>query len=105
MAIENEDLLREIIEIKADLKNHIQVEEPVLLEARALIVAHGSYELIGPRVAFINAWMRREEQRDALRRAIIEKTTIAAVWAIVLYVAYAIGHDIMDTLRGISGYK
>ena len=56
----NEDLMREIVEIKTDLRNHIATEEPVLLEARGLIQAHGSSELVMPRVLFINAWMKRE---------------------------------------------
>ena len=96
----NDDLMREMRAMREDLQEHIETEEPVLMEARALIAAHGASALVAPRVQFINAWMEREADRKALRRAIIEKTTVAAIWAVLIYLAVMVREDLLVVIRG-----
>ena len=101
----NEDLMRELVEMRTELRLHIQVEEPVLVQARALLEVHGSDELVRKRIAFINSWMEREQDYKQLRRAIIEKSLIVAILAIATFVIGAIGLEVREIVRGWIVHK
>lgn len=111
MAVSNEDLLKEILMTRSllastttTLEAHIEQEAPVLNAAQRIVDVHGEdHDVIRARIAFVNAWMireaKREAARDKLREAIIEKGTIMALVALVMYLASAIGHDMKDILK------
>ena len=98
----NEDLMHAIQEIHKKLDKHIEDEEPVLDSAKILIATHGTDEMIRSRINFVNEWMERERDRKALRRAIIEKTFTGAIWALLIYLAIVIRHDLLDIVRGVK---
>ena len=95
----NEDLLVAITRIETTLDNHIATEEPVLIAAKHLSDIHGENpEETRARIYFINQWMKREakreEARDALRRAIIEKGLVLALVAIATYLFGLMADDL-----------
>jgi hypothetical protein len=96
----NTDLLREITAMRAELQEHIATETPLLTNAVVALDALGNIEVIRVRVAFINMLIERENDRKVLRKAIIEKTVVGAVWAVLIYTVFAIGHDIRDIVKG-----
>jgi len=94
------DLKDEIIGLRAEFRAHIDAETVLFAKFENMIGAHGATELIPVRVAYITQLMLREVERDknrnALRRAIIEKTVAGVIWAILVYLAFAVGHDLKD---------
>lgn len=94
-----EDLMREITAMRTEFRDHAAVAVPVLERASVLLATHGDDELVRKRIAFINSWMEREADYKLLRRAVIEKTIIAALWAILVFMAIAIGSEIRDIVR------
>lgn len=95
----HEDLMMVVQGIASKLDTHINRETPVIEAARRLLDEHGEPDETRARIMFVNEWMERAKDRRALRKAIIEKTTIGAIWAILVYVAYAVGHDMKDILK------
>lgn len=98
----NADLLDKLVRIDERLNSHIEIEEPMLMQAKTLLDAHGDAELSRTRIAFINAWMERERQRSALRQAIIEKTTVAALWAVIVYLAFLVKEDLTQLVQNLA---
>lgn len=102
----NEDLLyilqnidNRMSTIDNRLEEHIKDEQPVLHSAQHLIDQHGDRDEVTARIQFINGWMEREKDRKALRKAIIEKTLVGAIWALLLYLAIAVRHDLVDWIQ------
>lgn len=92
----NEDLLREIIETRTLLTEHIRSEEPVLAEAKILLDTHGNSELVRKRIDFINVMIEREQDRKALRQAIITKTTVLVLLAVLAFVIGAVWLEVKE---------
>lgn len=79
------------------------VEEPILLKAKELLDIHGDSADMRARIAFVEAWMEREKDYAKLRRAIIEKTIVGAVWAVTIYLLVLIQQDLVAIVRGWTG--
>ena len=95
-----DELHDQVVGMRAELKQHIDDESSLFAKIEEMIGAHGDMELIPVRIQFINQWMQREAERAAdrraLRKAIIEKTLSGLLWALLLYLLYAVGHDVKD---------
>lgn len=107
MARTNEELYEELGAIKTMLQIHINTEEPVINAAQKMLDVHGEdHEVIRARIAFVNQWMKREakreEARDALRKAIIEKGTILALLALVTYLFGLVSEDVRQMFAGAA---
>lgn len=84
------------------LTDHIETETPVLDAARVLLDAHGGPEDSRARITFVNAWMRREAQREQLRQKVLGS---ALIWALIIalgFVGYAIRDAIVHYLNGVK---
>jgi len=95
----NEDIYTKLGAIEAALHQHIEDETPILIGAKELLEHHGDRREVQARISFINSWMKREAQRDALKAKIIES---ASIWAIILilgFVFYAIKDTFLDIVR------
>jgi len=97
--VTNEDLLREVTEMRVELRLHIENEAPYLEKIKDLIAAHGDAKLVLARITFINLLAEREEQRKALRRAVIEKVTVVAIVALIGYVAAVLADDFREIVK------
>lgn len=95
----HDDLMEVANAIRADLRAHISEEKPILDEAKVMLATHGNPELVRARIEFINEWMEIAKERKALRRAVIEKSVVGIMWAVLVYLAFVIGHDIRDVIR------
>ena len=97
----NEDLMREIVEVKITLQNHIIEEKPLLASARSLIETHGDNPIVTrARIQFVNEWMVAAQDRKRLRRAIIEKSLVMAIWACIVFIAVSIQHELLTIIKG-----
>ena len=101
-----EAIYREVLEMRAELSAHIRVfSDHVEGEASAMaayqewMLMAGPREAIRARLQFVEAWMEREKDRKALRRAVIEKSTIVALCAVLAYVGQLAWNDIQDVFR------
>ena len=89
----NEDEFRawkEIKEVRVILEKHIEDESPWLNVVHEL----GTAERVRAQVQFVEMLIEREKDRVKLRRAVIEKSTIGALWAVLIFVAVAIFNEI-----------
>jgi len=84
----------EIRSLRAEFTAHVDEERPILLVAKQL----GTAEQVKARVTFIDSWIEREKDYAKLRKAIIEKTVVGAIWAVILFVAVSLGHEIKNIL-------
>ena len=92
-------VLKEIQALREMMLERI-VEENILLEKiRMLFEIHGTNELIRVRVEFVNILMAREVDRIRLRKAIIEKSLLGAVFAILAFVAVSVQHELVAYFR------
>lgn len=92
-------LVREIAVLSGKLDAHLENERLVLEKAQVVVTTHGAPELITSLINFVNMLMEREADRKALRKAIIEKTIIGAIWALAIYVGLAVIHELRDVVR------
>jgi len=95
-----DEILRQISEMRGELHAHLSTEKVILAKAELVASAHGDADLIATRIAFINLLMEREQDRKALRKAIIEKTVIGAIWALAIYLGLAVIHELRELVRG-----
>lgn len=97
---ENRDVLEhieaEVHAVKSELEIHIEEERPIL-------EALGDPEEIRNRIAFINLWIEREQDKAKLRKAIIEKTVIGAIWALCVFVGLAVFNEVRDIVVSWRG--
>ena len=80
-------LNEEIRKLRVELHENIA---PLLATVREL----GLPEQVRARVQFIELLIEREKDRTKLRRAIIEKSLIGAVWALLVFLAVAVWNEI-----------
>lgn len=86
-----EALRHEVSDARYELREHIREEMPPL---RAMLQELGDPEDVRARRVFVEAWIEREKDRAALRKAIIEKGLLMALVAVLSFVAIAIGHEL-----------
>lgn len=99
--IERRDGLRaDMAAMRRELKAHIDEEMPLM---RSMLQELGSPDQVRERRVFIEIWIRREQRRDQLRTAIIEKGLLLAVLALFVWVGQAIWNELGAALRLLLG--
>ncbi len=74
---------------------------PLVSKIETLLSMHGDPNETRARIAFVGVLLEREADRKKLRKAVIEKTLVGAVWVALVYMAIVIGHDIRDVILDI----
>ena len=72
------------------LEKYIEGGEPL----RAIVREFGSVERVRVQIQFVDMMIEREKDRTMLRRAIIEKSTLGALWAVLVFMAIAFFNEI-----------
>lgn len=98
MTTSNEDLMRELRTMRDEWSEHIM---PLVGKIEELIAMHGDPIEARARIAFVGMLIEREADAKRLRRAVIEKTLVGAIWVALVYVAIMVGHDIRDVILDI----
>lgn len=98
---ERRDGLRsDVQELTARFNEHIENEKTALGIVNRTMQELGDHDEVRTRRIFIEAWIAREEKRNALIRAVIEKSTVVAVAAIVVFVAKAVWAAMVSLMKG-----
>jgi hypothetical protein len=94
-SIENEQTA-----VRRELQQHILDERPLL----EVILALGTADAVRSRVLFVNLLIERELERTKLRKAIIEKTTVGAVIALLVFVGVSAWNEVVAIIRSARGH-
>jgi hypothetical protein len=106
----NEDEFKawgDIRDIRAALQQHIKDEDGILNQIKEDIHGHvelmkelGTAEQIRARVTFVELLLEREKVKVKLHRAIIEKSLLGAVWAVVVFLIVASFNELRRHFTG-----
>lgn len=97
-ATSNADIMRELRTMRIEWTEHII---PLVGKIEELIAMHGDPIEARARIAFVGILLEREADRKRLRKAIIEKTLVGAVWVALGYMVIVVGNDIRDVILDI----
>ena len=95
-------LYAEVVALRKELQDHIAAEMPAIT---AMMQELGTLEQIRERRTFIELLIERERIRLKLKTAIIEKGLLAALVALIIFVAQSVGHELAAAFRLMMGGK